>query len=148
MKDYFDSLLSEIDLNDLPTLSGDFFTYADRDDHYWSGFYTSRPFFKRFERTISSHLRATDILFSIATILNCQANILNHTNELNENLTNEYKFARESMALFQHHDGITGTSKDFVMIDYAKRLNFFNPSLIQWEYNFALPMIECSNLFV
>ncbi|UXI18700.1 protein-s isoprenylcysteine o-methyltransferase [Sarcoptes scabiei] len=122
LKDYFDSLLSEIDLNDLPTLSGDFFTYADRDDHYWSGFYTSRPFFKRFERTISSHLRATDILFSIATILNCQANILNHTNELNENLTNEYKFARESMALFQHHDGITGTSKDFVMIDYAKRM--------------------------
>ncbi|VVC94818.1 unnamed protein product [Leptidea sinapis] len=88
LSDYFKAVHEEVKLSDFPVLSGDFFTYADRNQHYWSGYYTSRPFYKNMDRVLLAYVSVDS--------------------------------ARRALALFQHHDGVTGTSRDEVREDYAK----------------------------
>nr|XP_012645708.1 alpha-mannosidase 2 [Microcebus murinus] len=125
LSDYFDALdkaaanQREKSQSMFPVLSGDFFTYADRDDHYWSGYFTSRPFYKRMDRIIESHLRAAEILYYLA---------LRRAEKYKINTflsSSHYKSlieARRNLGLFQHHDAIAGTAKDWVVVDYGTRL--------------------------
>ena len=47
----------------LPVLQGgSFFTYSDKEDEYWSGYYTSRPFVKRLGRHAEALLHAVSSL--------------------------------------------------------------------------------------
>uniref|UniRef100_H3A005 Alpha-mannosidase n=1 Tax=Latimeria chalumnae TaxID=7897 RepID=H3A005_LATCH len=127
LSDYFDALHKAAGLDYpsgkpsfFPILSGDFFTYADRDDHYWSGYFTSRPFYKRLNRVLESNLRAAEILYSMALVHSRQSNIIKVFPSIeNYKLLTE---ARRNLGLFQHHDALTGTSKDWVVVDYGTRL--------------------------
>lgn len=99
-------------------LPGDFFTYADREDHYWSGYFTSRPFYKHWDRHLESTLRSAEIIFTLAQ---AKAHAGSATAFQPDSLYEELTYARRSLGLFQHHDGITGTAKSAVVKDYGNR---------------------------
>ncbi|XP_037548390.1 alpha-mannosidase 2 [Nematolebias whitei] len=126
LADYFAALHRRLSSTgtSLPTLRGDFFTYADRDDHYWSGYFTSRPFYKRLDRTLESTLRAAEILFSITL---AEIRRFRGDSHMFEGFPAREHFqhlttGRRSLGLFQHHDAVTGTARDPVVIDYGTRL--------------------------
>ncbi|KAG4914521.1 hypothetical protein JHK87_052078 [Glycine soja] len=102
-----------------PSLSGDFFTYADRQQDYWSGYYVSRPFFKAVDRVLEQTLRATEMM--VALILGtCRRS---HCEKFAMGFSYKLTAARRNLALFQHHDGVTGTAKDHVVMDYGMRMH-------------------------
>lgn len=57
----------------LPTFSGDFFPYSDvylsARPAYWTGFYGTRPYWKKFYRDTEAHMRSAEILYSYANNL-------------------------------------------------------------------------------
>ena len=117
LKDYFE-LAAPNTRGSLETLSGDFFTYADDTNSYWSGYFTSRPFYKRLDRVVESYVRSADILFTHASLLRSFRNESAENVSALENLLLE---ARRNLGIFQHHDGITGTARKAVMLDYEKK---------------------------
>ncbi|XP_025774517.1 alpha-mannosidase 2x [Puma concolor] len=125
LSDYFDALYKRTGVEPgarppgFPVLSGDFFSYADREDHYWTGYYTSRPFYKSLDRVLEAHLRGAEILYSLAVAHARRSGLASQYPLSNFALLTE---ARRTLGLFQHHDAITGTAKEAVVADYGVRL--------------------------
>jgi alpha-mannosidase len=84
----------------------DFFPYADNSHGYWTGYFTSRPALKRFVRDASAQLQVTRQLelFSGSSSAVFSAPLW------------------EAVAIAQHHDAVSGTAKQHVTYDYAKRI--------------------------
>ncbi|XP_016964290.1 lysosomal alpha-mannosidase isoform X2 [Drosophila biarmipes] len=93
-----------------PTKSDDFFPYASDPHAYWTGYFTSRPTLKRFERDGNHFLQVCKQLSALAP---------SKPGEFEPHLT----FMRETLGIMQHHDAITGTEKEKVALDYAKRMS-------------------------
>ncbi|CDY18591.1 BnaA09g08040D [Brassica napus] len=90
-----------------PLKTHDFFPYADRDSAYWTGYFTSRPAFKRYVRSLSGYyLAARQLEFLVGK---------------KSGGPNTFRLG-DALAIAQHHDGVTGTAKQHVTNDYAKRL--------------------------
>ncbi|XP_020761455.2 alpha-mannosidase 2x isoform X1 [Odocoileus virginianus] len=125
LSDYFDALYKRTGVEPgarppgFPVLSGDFFSYADREDHYWTGYYTSRPFYKNLDRVLEAHLRGAEILYSLAVAHTRRTGLASQFPLSNFALLTD---ARRTLGLFQHHDAITGTAKEAVVVDYGVRL--------------------------
>ncbi|KAL3680715.1 hypothetical protein R1sor_023671 [Riccia sorocarpa] len=126
LEDYFSTLREETGAGQsnavpgFPSLSGDFFTYADRNLDYWSGYYVSRPFYKAVDRVLEQTMRAADILYTLTSAY-CKAS--DSSNDFPLMFNDKLVAARRNLALFQHHDGVTGTAKNHVVVDYGERMH-------------------------
>ncbi len=91
----------------------DFFPYSDCPNCFWTGYFTSRPALKRFERVGSSFLMAAR---QIEAMLDYDGKVDR------EECIDPLHQLEDAHAVLQHHDGVSGTSKQHVAYDYAKRL--------------------------
>uniref|UniRef100_A0A7E4VQL4 Alpha-mannosidase n=1 Tax=Panagrellus redivivus TaxID=6233 RepID=A0A7E4VQL4_PANRE len=93
----------------LPQRSDDTFPHATANHSYWTGYFTSKPVMKGLVRSSSAFLQLVRTLDALALLPN------------DENADAIEKLERAA-ALAQHHDAVTGTSKENVTQDYQRRL--------------------------
>ncbi|KAG8652720.1 probable alpha-mannosidase At5g13980 isoform X1 [Manihot esculenta] len=91
-----------------PLKTGDYFPYADAVNAYWTGYFTSRPAIKGYVRTMSGYYLAARQL----EFLKGRSKAGPNTDSL-----------ADALAVAQHHDAVSGTEKQHVASDYAKRLS-------------------------
>lgn len=103
----------------LPQYQGDFFTYCDEGQDYWSGYFTTRPFMKGLTRYTQAILRTGEIL---ATLAQAKVSSGASTSGITKDWRARLESARRNVGLFQHHDGVTGTARRKVVVDYQNRL--------------------------
>ena len=67
---YFDALHEESESAKIkyPLYVGDFFPYADNEDSYWTGYFTSKPKIKWESRHTDGALRAAETSYALARI--------------------------------------------------------------------------------
>jgi len=104
----------------------DFFPYSDCSNCFWTGYFTSRPSLKRFERVASSFLLAARqveaIMYPATESPNGRSSCKDPIYQL-----------EDAVGVLQHHDGVSGTSKQHVAYDYAK--------LVQAGINDVVPFV-------
>ncbi|KAM8987183.1 lysosomal alpha-mannosidase [Ara ararauna] len=95
----------------------DFFPYSDGPHQFWTGYFTSRPALKRYERLSNNFLQICSQLEALA----------GPAARDGPYGPGDSSVLREAVAVAQHHDAVTGTEKQHVANDYAKQL------AIGWE---------------
>ena len=96
-----------------PTKTDDFFPYSDCDHCFWTGYFTSRPGLKKLERVGSSFLHAVRQINALASA----------NSGIREDVGESAIYSLEAaMGVAQHHDAVSGTSKQHVAYDYAKKI--------------------------
>ncbi|XP_053696668.1 lysosomal alpha-mannosidase-like [Sabethes cyaneus] len=94
-----------------PTKTDDFFPYGSDPYTYWTGYFTSRPTSKRFERLGNHLLQVCKQLTALSPATRSSY------------FQNRLTVLREVIGVMQHHDAITGTEKQHVADDYARMLH-------------------------
>ncbi|XP_057565725.1 lysosomal alpha-mannosidase [Hippopotamus amphibius kiboko] len=90
----------------------DFFPYADGPHMFWTGYFSSRPALKRYERLSYNFLQVCNQLEALA---GPSANVGPYG-------PGDSAPLNEAMAVLQHHDAVSGTCRQHVANDYARQL--------------------------
>ncbi|XP_044046070.1 lysosomal alpha-mannosidase [Siniperca chuatsi] len=90
----------------------DFFPYADDAHDFWTGYFTSRPALKRYERISNSNLQTCNQLEVLG-------GPVSRKGPFGEG---DSQTMKKAVAVAQHHDAVSGTEKQHVANDYARRL--------------------------
>jgi alpha-mannosidase II len=119
--EYFESLYEYQQKNEInfPVVQQDFVPYADNEDSYWTGYYTSLPNLKKRAREAEAALQNAENAFILAKLYKSKRG----DNLEWQNLFSRLQTSREDTALVNHHDGITGTCRSHVYQDYMSRLS-------------------------
>uniref|UniRef100_A0A8C1ZA37 Alpha-mannosidase n=1 Tax=Cyprinus carpio TaxID=7962 RepID=A0A8C1ZA37_CYPCA len=106
--------LQELNLANLtwPLKTDDFFPYADDAHDFWTGYFTSRPALKLYERLSNSRLQTCNQL----EVLGGPKSKSGPFGEGDSDTMSK------AMGVAQHHDAVSGTEKQHVAYDYARRL--------------------------
>lgn len=99
-----------------PTKYDDLFPYADNEDSYWTGYFSSRANDKGYMRRASQTLHSSNKLFSLYAI---RPDVWDSTVD---SLMQAKNTMLDVVGVIQHHDGITGTGKQHTADDYVKRI--------------------------
>ena len=93
-----------------PTKDDDFFPYAHKPHAFWTGYFTSRTTLKNYVRKTNNHLQAVRQLSAITEL---------YSDSVRQSLFS----LDDAMGIAQHHDAVSGTERQHVAKDYAKRLS-------------------------
>ena len=123
-QDYVDAINSK-ELN-YTTNQADFFPYADIGGAYWTGYFSSRNSLKQLVRKTGKDLQNVRRLFTFSLWKgeNFQESEL-------ESIWKSLDLMQRKQAELQHHDAVTGTSKQHVANDYAEVLTSARNNLHQ-----------------
>ncbi|XP_072776084.1 lysosomal alpha-mannosidase isoform X3 [Taeniopygia guttata] len=95
-----------------PLKTDDFFPYSDGPHQFWTGFFSSRPAFKGYERLSSGFLQICSQLEALA----------GPSARDGPYGPGDSSVLREAVAVAQHHDAVAGTERQHVADDYARQL--------------------------
>ncbi|XP_051050981.1 lysosomal alpha-mannosidase isoform X2 [Phodopus roborovskii] len=90
----------------------DFFPYADGPHMFWTGYFSSRPALKRYERLSYNFLQVCNQLEALA----------GPAASTGPYGSGDSAPLNEAMAVLQHHDAVSGTARQNVVNDYARQL--------------------------
>lgn len=99
----------------------DFFPYSDDPNAYWTGYFTSRPYLKGMVRDTRNYMYHSSHLF-IKYFNNLQVSKDTTASTLKSDFIKRLELLKRSLAIGQHHDGVSGTAREDVSEDYISML--------------------------